>query len=186
MQSTLGWALKEWDIVCGALLAGEQALLLRKGGILEAENQFVLEHAQFFLFPTFIHQDPAGTKPQWRAKIQMVRAEPERITLAGWAEAVEVFEVPDRKRMDELSGCHIWDKALLDMRFGYRPEKPLFLVVVRAHRLAAPVVIENTLAYAGCKSWVPLEEAVDVRESMAVGEEKVQETLERVRAVFRA
>lgn len=97
---------------------------------------------------------------------------------------MRAFEVPDRRRMDELSACHIWDKALLDMRFSYRAEKPLYLVVVRAHRLAAPVVIANTPEYAGCRSWVPLEEGVDVSGSVAVGEEVVQATLARVRAVF--
>lgn len=72
MQSTLGWALKEWDIVCAALLEGKQAMLLRKGGILEAENEFVLEHAQFLLFPTFMHQDQAGTKAEWRGRMVRV------------------------------------------------------------------------------------------------------------------
>ena len=31
---------------------------------------------------------------------------------------------------------------------------------VRGYRLNEPVTIDNTPAYAGCKSWVPLDEAV--------------------------
>ena len=37
---------------------------------------------------------------------------------------------------------------------------PSAVLVVRAYRLAAPVVVENTPAYAGCKSWVPLDAGV--------------------------
>jgi hypothetical protein len=47
------------------------------------------------------------------------------------------------------------------MRFAYRPEKPLYLVIVKAFRLPQPVIIDNTFAYAGCKSWVPLEQGID-------------------------
>jgi hypothetical protein len=46
------------------------------------------------------------------------------------------------------------------MRFNYRPENPLYLILIRASRLAEPVTIENTPAYAGCKSWVPLSKPV--------------------------
>jgi hypothetical protein len=62
--------------------------------------------------------------------------------------------------MDEIDDQHVWTDALLDMRFNYRPENPLYLLLVRPYRLATPVTIENTPAYAGCKSWVPLERAV--------------------------
>jgi hypothetical protein len=30
-------------------------------------------------------------------------------------------------------------------------------MLVRAYRLNEPVTVENTVAYAGCKSWVPLD-----------------------------
>jgi hypothetical protein len=157
----LNVALKEWDLVISSLLAGTQAVLLRKGGILEAENQFVLEHPRFLFFPTFVHQDPRMVKPAFRAGLQQARAEPEKVTIAGYGEAVRIFEVPSRAALEKLDDLHVWDVPLLDMRFAYRPEKPLYLVVVRAFRLPAPVTVANTLAYAGCKSWVPLEEGID-------------------------
>ena len=53
-HSTLAVALKEWDLVITALLEGRHAVLLRKGGLLEADNQFELEHPRFLFFPTFI------------------------------------------------------------------------------------------------------------------------------------
>ena len=64
--------------------------------------------------------------------------------------------------MDQLRDLHLWSEALIDMRFNYRPEKPLYLVIVRAFRLATPITLANTLAYAGCKSWIPLDEPLEV------------------------
>ena len=161
-MEALAVALKEWHLVIQAILAGEQAILLRKGGILEANNEFELEHRRFPFYPTFIHQNPAHTKPVWRGRIQALDAEPAQVTLEGFGEAHQIMEVPSRAAMDQLFDLHIWDTPLLDMRFSYRPEKPLFLVIVRAWRLKAAVTIPNTLAYAGCKSWVPLEQSIDV------------------------
>jgi hypothetical protein len=62
--------------------------------------------------------------------------------------------------MDALDAEHIWAPPLIDMRFNYRPKNPLYLLIVRAYRLAAPITIQNTPDYAGCKSWVPLAESI--------------------------
>ncbi len=178
-------ALKEWDLLINALLAGEQAILLRKGGILEAENEFQLEHQRFLFYPTFIHQDPRMVKPAWRGQIQKLAAEPDKIQIKGYGEVAAILEVPGRAQLETLSDLHLWDAPLLDMRFAYRPEKPLYLVVVRAFKLPAPVTIPNTIEYAGCKSWVPLLEPIDITAAcQSVLEEKLQRTIERVRAVF--
>jgi hypothetical protein len=155
-------ALKEWDLVISALVSGRQAILLRKGGILEAENQFELEHSRFLFFPTFIHQNPRMVKPALRQGIFSVRQEPDRVEIRGWAEVVRIVEVPSRPALERLDDLHLWDAPLLDMRFAYRPEKPLYLVLLQAFRLPAPVVIANTLEYAGCKSWVPLFDPIDL------------------------
>ena len=64
------------------------------------------------------------------------------------------------------------------MRFNYRPANPLYLLLVRAYRLRQAVVIENTPEYAGCKSWVPLKQAMDTRDAKAV---LTDETYERRR-----
>jgi hypothetical protein len=178
-MNTLNVALKEWNILIDALLAGEQAILLRKGGILEADNQFELEHKKFLLFPTFIHQDPRMTKPAFRERITTVRQEPDKLELKGYAEAVKIFEVPNRPAMDRLFDLHLWDTPLIDLRFAYRPEKPLYLVLVRAFGLPAPVIIANSLDYAGCKSWVPLEQPVDIGGARAAMSEAEQIALTR-------
>jgi hypothetical protein len=162
-SATLSAALKEWDLVISALLEGRQTVLLRKGGILESENQFELEYPAFLFYPTFVHQDLRMVKPAFRGGVVQTAAEPEVVSLRGYGTAARIFEVPSRRQLEALDDLHLWDAPLLDMRFNYRPEKPLYLVVVRAFALPAPMTVPNTLEYAGCKSWVPLKEAVDVR-----------------------
>src|SRR3954468_11954512 len=53
MQSV---GFKEWALVCEALGRGEQTILVRKGGIAEGREGFGFRHNEFFLFPTFFHE----------------------------------------------------------------------------------------------------------------------------------
>ena len=59
-------ALKEWAVTIAALEAGDQVLIVRKGGI--GEKRFELPHPRFYLFPTFEHQRPELVKPAWRER----------------------------------------------------------------------------------------------------------------------
>jgi hypothetical protein len=62
--TSLQVALKEWDVVCRALTSGRQMVLLRKGGISEAgDGSFQVQHDEFLLFPTFLHQNKQMLKP---------------------------------------------------------------------------------------------------------------------------
>jgi hypothetical protein len=56
MQRTSAVALKEWAVICRALGAGGYIVLLRKGGIRDASRGFSVEHREFFLFPTYVHE----------------------------------------------------------------------------------------------------------------------------------
>lgn len=54
-------ALKEWAPTCAAIAAGEQTILLRKGGI--KDPKFVPAARSFLLFPTAFHTDAQLLKP---------------------------------------------------------------------------------------------------------------------------
>lgn len=153
---TLNVALKEWASVCRALETGRQLILLRKGGIYESAGEFELEHRRFVLFPTYLHQNLAMLKPDAHAGFEPRSAEPAHVTLSAAAEVTDIVQLASRAQMRELAAEHVWTDPLIDMRFNYRPENPLYLLLVRAYRLGEPVTVENTPAYAGCKSWVPL------------------------------
>jgi len=161
LPSSLQVALKEWATVCRALETGRQIVLLRKGGILEAIGGFELEHPQFLLFPTYLHQNLAMLKPDAHAGFEPHTAEPDRITLSAAGVVTDIVRLSSRAQMDVLDDEHVWTPPLIDMRFNYRPANPLYLLLVRAYRLPQPVTVENTPEYAGCKSWVPLERAME-------------------------
>jgi hypothetical protein len=163
LPAQLNVALKEWQTVCDALAAGRQIILLRKGGIYESAGEFQLEHPQFLLFPTHVHQNPAMLKPD--QKVKKLTEEPRQIKIQFAAEITDILPMPTRPAIDALNDQHIWTPPLIDMRFNYRPENPLYLLLVRTYILPHSELIENTPAYAGCKSWVPLDNPVSTQAS---------------------
>lgn len=162
-------ALKEWAVVCDLLLAGRLTLLLRKGGIHEAKGPgvFELEHPRFVLYRTWAHQRAEMLKATVASGVEP-RAEPATLTLDGVGEATHIGPVPSRAAIDELDDLHCWSAAQIDMRWAYKPERPLYVVAVRAYRLASPRVIANHAEYAGCRSWVPLRPGDEVDDAAAV------------------
>lgn len=166
--ASLSTGLKEWASVCTALSSGRQMILLRKGGIYEAAGEFELEHPAFVLFPTYLHQNLKMLKPEAHVGFEVRSTEPAQVKLSSAGIVTEIIQLRSRSQMDAIDGEHIWAPPLIDMRFNYRPENPLYLLLVRAYRLSAEVIVENTPAYAGCKSWVPLDKAIETRGSSAV------------------
>jgi len=184
----LNVALKEWAIVCDLLLEGELALLLRKGGIHErgGPGVFEMEHNRFALFPSWAHQKPDMIKPQWRDRVQ-VMDEPDELTFHGFGEAARIWQVPSREAFDQLDNLHCWTEPQIDMRFSYKPERPLYLVAVRAYRLAESKTVTMHWRYSGCKSWVPLEEGHSVEDdgaTAALSDDRFTEVIKRVEQTF--
>ena len=166
--TSLQMALKEWATVCHALEGGRQLVLLRKGGIYEAAGEFELEHPQFVLFPTYLHQNLNMLKPDAHAGFEPRAAEPAQVRLAAAGVVTDIVQLKARAQVDALDDEHVWTPPLIDMRFNYKPQNPLYLMLVRAYRLPQPLVVENTPAYAGCKSWVPLDQAVETGNAVPV------------------
>jgi hypothetical protein len=161
-------ALKEWASVISALETGRQILLLRKGGILEqsGKNRFAIAHNEFVLFPTYLHQSRGELKAE--VELEPVSAEPKEIRISSAGVISEILKVDSRGQLDRLDDLHIWTRSLVDLRFNYKPQNPLYLVLVRVYRLHEPVLLENTPAYAGCKSWVPLAQPIETGNATAV------------------
>src|SRR4029077_8093936 len=55
---------KEWAVVCEALGRGRQSIILRKGGIAEGRDGFLFKHQEFFLFPTWFHEQPPKVRDE--------------------------------------------------------------------------------------------------------------------------
>jgi hypothetical protein len=169
--TSLQIALKEWASVCKALETGRQTVLLRKGGIYEAAGEFELENPQFLLFPTYLHQNLKMLKSEAHEGFEPASAEPSEVRISAAGVVTDIVQLKSRPQMDAIDDEHVWTALLLDMRFNYKPQNPLYLLLVRAYRLHEPVVVANTPAYAGCKSWVPLDQPIDTGLAMPVLDE---------------
>ena len=186
LSSALHFGLKEWASVCDALHSGQQMLLLRKGGISETAGEFTVEHAQFLLFPTYLHQKLAMLKPAFRAGFEERADEPGEVHLAVAGIVTDIIQLQARPQMDLIDDLHIWTPPLIDMRFNYRPENPLYLMLVRAYVLPQPTTIQNTPAYAGCKSWVPLDQPIDTKNARpAMSDEGYESAREKISTLLK-
>jgi hypothetical protein len=125
-----------------------------------------LENPQFLLFPTYLHQNLNMLKPEAHAGFAPVGVEPGEVRISAAGVVSDIVQLRSREQMDAIEDQHVWTKPLLDMRFNYKPQNPLYLLLLRAYRLQHPVTVANTPAYAGCKSWVPLDEAIATGSAM--------------------
>jgi hypothetical protein len=166
--TSLQVALKEWASVCRALESGRQMILLRKGGIYESAGEFEVESREFLLFPTYVHQKLEMLKEPDHGGVEAKSEEPGEIVLSAAAVVTDIIELRSRGQFDAIDDEHIWTTPLIDMRFNYKPQNPLYLLLVRAYRLHEPQTIANTAAYAGCKSWVPLDLPVELGDALPV------------------
>jgi hypothetical protein len=164
-------ALKEWAVVCRALEEGRQSVLLRKGGIIEETRDFALVERRFLLFPTYEHQDESSVQPPFRAWFRETldaRPQSDVVRISSWAEVTELFLTHDLDALLEISDAYAWSEDYIRMRMAYKPRKPMNVVVVRTYKLPASVDVAVLEHFAGCKSWVPLDDGVSLDGSAPV------------------
>ena len=162
-------ALKEWASVIDALGRGDQVVLIRKGGL--ADPTFGLEADRFYLFPTNYH-DAGGL-------------EPATVPITHWAEVVRSWRVRDLELLRRLEPQVVMDGATLETRYRFRPDQAINVVGVRAWRLARPVDVVMSEAYGGCRSWVSVDEEIDVDGSVpALSEPELEARIASVDALI--
>lgn len=163
-------AFKEWAVVCKALAAGEQTLILRKGGIVEEGGEFRPDHPEFLLFPTFSHQSPDSVVPTARRLLLDLEAdEPEAGTVVfrHYAVVVDALRVKSLPAVLRLRGQHIWSDEIVEERF-HRWGEFVYPLVTRVYALSQAVVLPLEEEYTGCKSWVELSQDVPTSGSQPV------------------
>ncbi len=188
-------ALKEWAVVCDFLADGKTCLLLRKGGISEhgGPGRFDLAFDRFLMFPAWEHERLDWIKPDWMppppagcaswAEHEPEQGEPAEVVFRCYAEVAGVWQVPSREAFDTLDDLHGWLAPQIDIRFDYKPERPLYLIALRVFRLSEPVSVANREDYAGCRSWVPLPPGTEVdvsRARRAIPDGAFESILERI------
>jgi hypothetical protein len=183
---TPAFALKEWAVLCEAMLRGRQSITLRKGGIEEEEGEFRPRHAAFYLYPTREHQKEVVVRAEDRGLFGVLPPEEKgKVTLSLWAECVWMRPVPSAAIARRLADETIWTPDAMEERFNLYPGKPLWLLVLRTYRLAAPVTLPEDASYAGCRSWVPLVDLAPPDPAnlvLTVANDRFHERLDRLKA----
>jgi hypothetical protein len=167
-------AFKEWAIVVDALGRGEQILILRKGGINEGRGGFQVEHSKFFLFPTMFHQQRQSVVPHAQARFDSIApqfARPDQLRIEFFAEVVDWRRMNALVDAEELRGQHVWRDEVIAERFEWGKVKNIFAMAARVFRLAHPVELPMCPSYGGCKSWVDLEQDIDIARAKPVLDE---------------
>ena len=161
---------KEWALVCEALGRGEQTILLRKGGIAEGRAGFQFQHGEFFLFPTFFHEQAGKTRIA-DARIPEQREGEIEIRFLAKVEFASV--VTDWETACTLEPFHVLTREVVRERFDYDKLPGIHVAFVRVFWLEPVWIFPDAARYGGCRSWVGLPELPkDVRWEPVASEEE--------------
>jgi hypothetical protein len=160
MKEVNAIALKEWAVVIDALEAGEQIVVMRKGGIIEETRDFQLESNAFFLFPTYEHQRTELLKDAYQPSLDEIlkatEANTDIVVLTSYAEVVADLEVNSHEELNRLFPYHIWTEYFAEERLKWKRAKPLHVLILRVYKLEVPLKLPMLMEYNGCKSWIRL------------------------------
>jgi hypothetical protein len=149
---------KEWSAVCQAINAGRQTVIIRKGGIAEGRDGFSFKHGEFYLFPTWFHEEAEKiTEPQFSSPADSS----EDVTIRCAVSVEWTGIVTDWAAAKALAPFHILREEVVRERFGYKDAPGIHVAFVRASRLVPAWTFPNEKRFGGCRSWVELPEQSD-------------------------
>jgi hypothetical protein len=164
-------AFKEWAIIVDALARGEQIVILRKGGIHEGRGGFQADQSEFLLFPTRYHQQRESVVPTAQARfdeLEPTLPPPDLVRIEFLARVMDSRRLDSLDDARRLRGQHLWREDVIAARFDWGRQKSIHALAVRVCRLPAPVELPILPAYTGCKSWVELDQEIDVTRATPV------------------
>ncbi len=179
-------ALKEWAVLIDAMARGDIVAMVRKGGIREQRAGFAVRHDRFLLYPTFFHENLSDLAPRFHARVgeaHQHRASVGRVRLTHVAESIAVWNVTDSTLLPGVEHEHGMSPSAVLSRFNYRENPNVRVIAVRVRELVDPVEIPEAPRYAGCVSWLELDDDVVVDGARPVLPEGVFQ--ERVAAIAR-
>ena len=139
-----------------ALLAGEQILDLRKGGLHEEQRRFDVRTNRFWLYPTTEHERAELVKPAYRRWVENAPPAPE-LRVEGWAEVAGLATITDPAVLDAFDSKFVWTREYAESRLQWKRRQPLWILALRAYRLVEPLTVPMRAEYAGCASWVVVD-----------------------------
>jgi hypothetical protein len=158
-------ALKEWAVLCDAMAHGDIIAMVRKGGIRERRAGFAVRHDRFLLYPTFFHEREGELARRFRPQLATAHAAqpPARVVrLSLVADVAAAWHVHDLDALRAIESDHGLAWEAVESRFNYRGVPGVWVVAARVSRLRAVTDLPEARRYAGCVSWVELDDDVDV------------------------
>lgn len=172
---------KEWAIVCEAMGRGEQSVIVRKGGIAEGRSGFAFRHSEFFLFPTFFHEQVDKVRVD-RAEIPGARKG--KVEIRFLAKVIAATQIASWEKAAALEPLHILQPSVVRERFDYDDAPGLHVALVRVFRLAPTWIFPDAPRYGGCRSWVTLPaHSTETRFEPVLTDRSHQERLGQFRAI---
>lgn len=154
-------ALKEWSAIWDAVVSGRQLIDLRKGGIREEAHRFRIRATRFWLYDSYEHQRPELLRADAASRLaetEAERAAHDGLTFHAWAEIAAAASITEPVQLAALDDQFIWTADYAEQRLRWRLKQPLWLLVLRAYRLQEPLAAPIRDQYAGCTSWVPMQD----------------------------
>jgi hypothetical protein len=160
-------ALKEWAVLCDAMARGDIIAMVRKGGIREHRAGFAVRHARFVLYPTFFHEREGDLAPRFRDTLatshNAQRASGQGVVrLSLVANVAAGWHVRDLDALRAIESEHGLTWEAVESRFSYRGVPGVQVIAAHVSRLPTAVELPEARRYAGCVSWVELDDDVGV------------------------
>jgi len=149
MEST---GFKEWAIVCQGLGQGEQSVILRKGGVAEGREGFSFRHPEFFLFPTYFHEQVEKVRTIIEFPAQVL----DKIEINFFAKIELTCVIKSWEIAQALEPFHVLRPEVVRERFEYDRAPGLHVAFVRVFRVEPSWIFANAKSYGGCRSWIKL------------------------------
>ena len=144
---------KEWALGCEALGRGEQTVLVRKGGIAEGRDGFSFRHTEFFLFPTFFHEQVEKVRGGAR---ELPQPQEGVIEIRFFAQLEIATTITSWETAAALESFHILKPEVVRARFEYDAAPGIHVAFVRVFRVVPAWTFPDDPRYGGCRSWVQL------------------------------
>src|SRR6266700_5609674 len=162
---------KEWSLVCDALGGVCQSVILRKGGMAEERGGFSFRHREFFLFPTFFHEQIA----KMRIGAADIPAPGSTIAIRWYARVDRALRINSLAIAEALAPLHILSAEMVRERFGYKGDG-LNVAFVRVFEISPIWILQNEKRFSGCRSWIDLPRPPEMKMQPAV-DDATHETL---------
>jgi hypothetical protein len=144
---------KEWALVCAALGEGRQTVIIRKGGLAEGRDGFAFRHREFFLFPTFFHEQLDRVR---ESNGVLPEPLPGEIEIRWFVRVKEARVLTDWEEVRALESLHILKEEVVRERFAYDDAPGIHVAFVEVFRLNPVWRFPDSESYGGCRSWVEL------------------------------